>query len=202
MRAHAVPDWYIESCKKIEYMFPKAHAVAYVTMAYRIAWYKIYHPLAYYAAYFSIRASTFSYEKMCFGRERLKEFLDPLRERYDNEETRRHMTHLEKENYRDMRLVEEFYARGFQFLPIDLYRARAQRVLLVDGMLMPPLSSIEGLGDKVAENIVKEAAESPFLSKEDFRRRTKTAKTMVETLDRLQILQALPESDQFRLVFE
>ena len=200
MQQHGVPDWYIWSCEKIKYMFPKAHAVAYVMMAYRIAWYKIYYPLAYYAAYFSIRASAFSYELMCGGKQKLKSFLDPLRERYTNEKTRREMTNLEKDLYRDMRLAEEMYARGFGFVPIDLYTVHAHRFRIVGNNLMASLDAIEGLGEKAAESIVQSAAEGPFLSKDDFRRRTRTAKTMIEKLDALGILKDLPDTDQISLM--
>ncbi|MBR2561498.1 MAG: PolC-type DNA polymerase III, partial [Eubacterium sp.] len=200
MQEHNVPDWYIWSCEKIKYMFPKAHAVAYVMMAYRIAWYKVYYPLAYYAAYFAIRASAFSYETMCGGKERLKSFLTPLRERYNDEKTKRQMSNLEKDTYKDMRLVEEMYARGFDFVPIDLYKVKAHRFQIVGNSLMASLDSIEGLGEKAAESIVQAAAEGPFLSKDDFRRRTKTAKTMIDKLDNLGILKDLPETDQISLM--
>ena len=200
MQEHDVPDWYIHSCEKIKYMFPKAHAVAYVMMAYRIAWYKVYYPLAYYAAYFAIRASAFSYETMCGGKERLKSFLRPLRERYNNEKTKRQMTNLEKDTYRDMRLVEEMYARGFDFIPIDLYKVQAHRFRIEENRLMPSLDSIEGLGEKAAESIVQAAAEGPFLSRDDFRRRTKVGKTMVDKLGDLGILKDLPETDQISIM--
>ena len=189
MRVHNVPDWYIDSCKHIEYMFPKAHAVAYVTMAYRIAWYKIYHPLAYYAAYFSIRASAFDYELMCMGRERLEEHMRELRSRWEE------LTNREKETYRDMRLVQEMYARGFEFLPMDIYRAKAHYFSIIDGKLMPALDTVDGL-DKAADALAQAAAEQRFLSKDDLRQRAKISKTVTETLDRLGIIREIPESDQ------
>ena len=193
MRAHQVPDWYIWSCNKIEYMFPKAHAAAYVMMAYRIAWYKIYYPLAYYAAFFSIRASAFSYEKMCLGRPQLDAFIRDYEARSDS------LSSQEKDTLKDMRIVQEMYARGFRFLPIDLYQSGAKRFRVVDGALLPSFVSIEGLGEKAAENIVRAAAEASFLSKDDFRRRTKTGKTILETMERLGILDGLAQSDQISL---
>ncbi len=193
MRAHDVPDWYIWSCKRIKYMFPKAHAVAYVMMAYRIAWYKIYYPLAYYAAYFSIRASAFSYEKMCLGRNQLEAYLREYRSRKDS------LTSQEKETIKDMKIVQEMYARGFSFVPIDLYRVDAHRFQIVDGGLMPSLDAIEGLGDKAADSIVIAAREGQFLSKDDFRRRAKAGRTITDTLDRFGILKGIPESDQISL---
>ena len=115
MKAHDVPDWYIWSCKKIKYMFPKAHAAAYVMMAYRIAYYKIFYPLAYYAAYFSIRASAFSYELMCMGRDRLEYYMKDYEKRKDT------LTQKEQATVKDMKIVQEMYARFFDFVPVDLY---------------------------------------------------------------------------------
>ena len=114
-----VPDWYIWSCKKIKYMFPKAHAAAYVMMAWRIAYCKVFYPLAYYAAFFSIRASGFSYELMCQGKERLEYNLSNYKNRADS------LTNKEKDSLRDMRIVQEMYVRGYEFMPIDIYRAQA-----------------------------------------------------------------------------
>ena len=114
MKAVGVPDWYIWSCKKIKYMFPKAHAAAYVMMAWRIAWFKVFKPLAYYAAFFSIRATAFSYETMCMGRERLDYYLAEIRKKGDEASKK------EQDSIRDMRIVQEMYARGIEFLPIDL----------------------------------------------------------------------------------
>ena len=117
---HGVPDWYIWSCKLIKYMFPKAHAAAYVMMAYRIAWYKVFQPLAYYAAYFSIRATAFSYELMCMGKERLEYYMAEIRKKGDSASKK------ELDTLKDMRIVQEMYARGFEFVPIDLYTASTE----------------------------------------------------------------------------
>ena len=193
MKAHNVPDWYIGSCKKIKYMFPKAHAAAYVMMAWRIAYCKVFYPLAYYAAFFSIRASGFSYELMCQGRERLEYHLADYRKRQDS------LSQKEQATLRDMRIVQEMYARGFEFLPIDIYQAKARHFRIVDGKLMPSLSSIDGLGEKAADAIVDAAADGPFLSKEDFRNRTKVSKTICDLMADLNILGDLPESNQLSL---
>ena len=115
MLDHGVPDWYVWSCEKIKYMFPKAHAAAYVMMAWRIAWCKVFYPLAYYAAFFSIRATSFNYELMCQGKERLEYFMHDYERRKDT------LSKKEQDTYKDMRIVQEMYARGFEFLPIDLY---------------------------------------------------------------------------------
>jgi len=193
MTEAGVPDWYIWSCKKIKYMFPKAHAAAYVMMAWRIAYYKINYPLAYYAAYFSIRASAFSYELMCQGPEHLEEVMADYRRRSDT------LTRKEQESYKDMRNVQEMHARGFSFIPIDIFRADARAFQMIDGSLMPSLSSIDGLGDKAAVAIMEAAREGPFLSKDDFRERTKVSKTIVDMMDSLHLLGNLPESNQISL---
>ncbi|HIT64773.1 MAG TPA: PolC-type DNA polymerase III, partial [Candidatus Ventrimonas merdavium] len=193
MKAHDVPDWYIESCKKIKYMFPKAHAAAYVMMAWRVAYCKVFYPLAYYAAFFSIRANGFSYELMCQGRDQLEYHLADFKRRSDS------LSKAEQDTLRDMRIVQEMYARGFTFMPIDLYRAQADRFQIIDGKLMPSLVSIAGLGLSVAENIVYAAQEGPFLSREDFRNRAKVSKTICDLMGDLGILGDLPESNQLSL---
>ena len=193
MTDHGVPDWYIWSCKKIKYMFPKAHAAAYVMMAYRIAYYKIFYPLAYYAAYFSIRASAFSYELMCMGKERLEYYMEDYQKRADT------LTKKEQDTYKDMKNVQEMYARGFEFVPVDLYKAQAHRFQIVDGKLMPALDTIEGLGDKAADAVVLAARDGKFLSKDDFRQRTKVSKTVIDFMDDLGIFGDLPETNQISL---
>ena len=193
MVAHDVPDWYIWSCKKIKYMFPKAHAAAYVMMAYRIAWYKIYYPLAYYAAYFSIRASSFSYELMCMGRERLEHHIADYQSRSDT------LTPKEQGTLKDMHNVQEMYARGFEFVPVDLYTAGAHSFRIVDGKLMPALDTIEGLGDKAADAVVLAARDGRFLSREDFRNRTKVSKTVIDLMNDLGLFGDLPESNQMSI---
>ena len=193
MKAHDVPDWYIWSCKKIKYMFPKAHAAAYVMMAYRIAYYKIFYPLAYYAAYFSIRASAFSYELMCMGRERLEYHMEEYRKRSDS------LTNKEQDTVKDMKIVQEMYARGFEFTPVDLYRAQAHRFQIVDGKLMPALDTIEGLGDKAADAVVLAARDGKFLSKDDLRNRTKISKTVIDLMDELNLLGDIPDSNQISI---
>ena len=174
-------------------MFPKAHAAAYVMMAYRIAWYKIYEPLAYYAAYFSIRASAFSYELMCMGQERLEYYMEEYRKRWDT------LSKKEQDTYKDMKIVQEMYARGYEFMPVDLYRAKAHRFQIVDGRLMPALDTIEGLGDKAADAVVLAARDGKFLSKDDFRSRTKVSATVIDLMSDLGIFGDLPQSNQISL---
>ena len=193
MKKHDVPDWYIWSCKKIKYMFPKAHAAAYVMMAYRIAYFKINYPLAYYAAYFSIRASAFSYEIMCLGRERLEYYMKDYQSRKDS------LSNKEQDTMKDMRIVQEMYARGFEFMPVDLQRAKAHRFQIIDGKLMPALDTIEGLGEKAADAVEEAVKDGPFLSKDDFRNRTKVSKTVIDLMDDLGLLGDIPESNQISL---
>ncbi len=193
MTEHGVPDWYIGSCEKIKYMFPKAHAAAYVMMAYRIAYCKINYPLAYYAAYFGIRADAFSYELMCQGKEQLNFYIKDYERRKDS------LSKKEQDTLKDMRIVQEMYARGFEFVPIDIYKAKASRFQIVDGKLMPPLSSIEGMGDKAAEAVEAASEQGPYLSRDDFRQRTKVSKTVIDLMNDLGLFGDLPESNQLSL---
>ena len=193
MIAHGIPDWYVWSCEQIKYMFPKAHAAAYVMMAYRIAYCKVYYPLAYYAAYFSIRASAFSYELMCQGKERLEYYIRDYKKRSDS------LSNKEQETLKDMRLVQEMYARGFEFLPIDIYKSKATKFQIVDGKLLPPFSSIEGMGDKAADAVEMAAVDGPYLSLDDFRQRTKVSKTVIDFMAELGIFGDLPESNQLSI---
>jgi len=193
MVAHDVPDWYIWSCKKIKYMFPKAHAAAYVMMAWRIAYCKVFYPLAYYAAYFSIRATGFDYEIMCQGKERLEYFYKDYTKRKDS------LSNKEKDVYRDMKIAQEMYARGFEFMPIDIYRSHPDRFQIVDGKLLPALNTIEGMGDNAAIAVAEAAKDGPFLSKDDFRQRTKATKTVIDLMGDLGLLGDLPESNQLSL---
>ncbi len=198
-----MPDWYIASCKKIKYMFPKAHAAAYVMMAWRIAYCKVHYPLAYYGAYFSIRAKAFSYELMCQGKARLEANMADYKRRMDaaadKEPGAVPLTNREEGAYGDMRIVQEMYERGYEFMPIDIFTAQSRSFQIVDGKLMPSLNSIEGLGDKAADAIVEAVKDGPFLSKDDFRERTKVSKTMVDLMDSLNLLGSLPESNQLSL---
>ena len=193
MLDNGVPDWYIWSCKKIKYMFPKAHAAAYVMMAWRIAYCKVNYPLAYYAAYFSIRASAFSYELMCQGQRHLENVMADYKRRSDT------LSKKEQDAYKDMKIVQEMYARGFEFVPIDIFTAQSRLFQVVDGKLMPSLNSIDGLGEKAADAIVEAAKDGPFLSKDDFRQRTKASKTIVDLMSDLGLLGNLPESNQISL---
>ncbi len=193
MKEKDVPDWYIDSCKKISYMFPKAHAAAYVMMAYRIAYCKINYPLAYYGAYFSIRADAFSYELMCQGKEKLNYYMNDYKKRADS------LTNKEQDTLKDMKLVQEMYARGLEFMPIDLYRAKAKDFQIIDGKLMPSFASIDGMGDKAAEAVELAAKDGKYLSLDDFRQRTKVSKTVIDLMSDLGLFGDLPQSNQLSL---
>jgi DNA polymerase-3 subunit alpha (Gram-positive type) len=203
MKEHDVPDWYIASCKKIEYMFPKAHAAAYVMMAWRIGYCKIHYPLAYYGAFFSIRAKAFSYEQMCQGKAHLEAVMTEYKRRMDavanKEPGAEPLSNKEELAYGDMKIVQEMYARGYEFTPIDIFTAKSRSFQIVGDKLMPSISSIDGLGDKAADAIVEAAKDGPFLSKDDFRERTKVSKTVVDVMASLDLLGDLPESNQLSL---
>ncbi len=193
MKEKDVPDWYIWSCKQISYMFPKAHAAAYVMMAYRIAYCKINYPLAYYGAYFGIRANAFSYEIMCQGKDKLNYYMKDYKKRMDS------LTNKEQDVLKDMKIVQEMYARGYEFLPLDIYKAKATKFQIIDGKLMPPLSSIEGMGDKAAEAVEDASKDGPYLSLDDFRQRTKVSKTTIDLMADLGLFGNLPQSNQLSL---
>ena len=193
MKKHDVPDWYIWSCKKIKYMFPKAHAAAYVMMAYRIAYCKVFYPLAYYAAYFSIRASAFSYELMCQGQEKLLFYMSQYEKNMDQ------LSNKEQDEYKDMKVVREMYARGFEFHPVDIYRADSSRFRILEGKLMPALNTIEGMGGNAAETLAEAAKHGRFLSRDDIRQRTAVNAKTVEHLAEMGLLGDLPESNQLSI---
>ena len=193
MRAANVPEWYIDSCLKIKYMFPRAHAAAYVMMALRIAYCKVHYPLAYYAAYYSIRASAFSYEIMCRGRDHLLAVMEDYQRRKDT------LTPKEQTTLDDCLVVREMYARGFEFVPIDIYSAQSRLCSIVDGKIMPSLKSIDGMGEKAADAVVEARKDGPFISRDDFWNRTKVPKTVIEKMHELGLLGDLPESNQISL---
>ncbi len=192
MLDHGVPDWYIWSCKKIKYMFPKAHAAAYVMMGWRVAYYKVNYPLAYYTAFFSIRASAFDYKLMCQGKEVLEAELTELQKT-----PKEKVTATIKDTIKDMKLVQEMYARGIEFMPIDLYKADAHRFQIIDGKIMPSFASIGGMGAKAAETLQEAAKQGEFMSKEDIRIRGKVSKTILDDMETLGLLKGLPETNQY-----
>ena len=189
MREAGVPEWYIESCNKIQYMFPKAHAAAYVTMSFRVAFFKLYYPIAFYQSYYTVRADTFDYEMMAQGRAKVQSTMQELSM---NEKP----TAKDKVTMTILEVVNEMYARGIEFLPLNIYDAHPTKFLNIDGKIMPALNSIAGLGTAAAESVLKAREEAPFKSIEDFRARTSVSQTHIDTLKRLGAFGDLPESSQ------
>ena len=193
MKEHDVPDWYIKSCEKIKYMFPKAHAAAYVTNAFRIAWFKVHKPLAYYAAYFSIRADEFDSDCMIFGKEKVKNKMKEI-DLQGNKATVK-----DKNMYAILELVLEMYERGFEFLPMDLYKSHSTKFLVEDDKIRPPLNSIPGLGTVAAEGIVKARQEGKFMSIDDLKIRSKVGNSVTDVLKKYDCLKGMSQSNQMSL---
>ena len=193
MKEHDVPDWYIKSCEKIKYMFPKAHAAAYVTNAFRIAWFKVHEPLAYYAAYFSIRAKAFDSDVMCHGKEKVRNKMKEI-ELMGNTATQK-----DKDMYDDLEIVWEMYERGFEFLPIDLYKSDSKNFLIDDEKIRPPLNSIPGLGNVAADSIVDARKDGRFMSIDDLKIRSKAGKSVIEMLTNAGCLEGMSQSNQMSL---
>lgn len=193
MKEFDIPDWYIGSCEKIKYMFPKAHAAAYVTNAVRIAWFKVHMPLAYYAAYFSIRAKAFDSEFMINGKNVVRQKMEEII-KLGNDATPK-----DKEMYGDLEIVNEMYERGFNFLPIDLYKSHATKFQIEDGAIRPPLNSIAGLGNVAAESIYNAAQEGEFECIEDMQARSKIGKSMTDLLQKFGCLKGMTQSNQMSL---
>ncbi len=192
---NGVPDWYIWSCERIKYMFPKAHAAAYVMMAWRVAYCKINYPLAYYAAFFSIRAKAFSYESMCQGPEHLEMRMKEVRTRLENKTASK----KDEDLLRDMRIVQEMYARGFEFMPLDIFKAKARDFQVIDGKIMPSFTSIDGLGETVADQMEAAMKGGEFLSRQDFKERTKANQSITDTMYELGLLGDLPATNQMSI---
>ena len=197
MRSHGVPDWYIGSLAKIGYLFPKAHAVAYVMMAFRIAWFKVHRPLAFYAAFFSIRAKAFDATIMCRGMDLVKAKLKEIGDKIEEKTA----TDVEKDTYTTLEVVYEFYLRGLTFHPLDVYRSAAT-VFTLDGddALLPPFTAVPGLGESAAENIVEQRKGREFISIEEFSDACpKVSKTHIEQLKAAGAFDDLPETSQITL---
>ena len=195
MKEHGVPDWYIKSCEKIKYMFPKAHAAAYVTNAFRIAWFKVHIPLAYYAAYFTIRAKAFDASCMIYGKEKVKNKMKEIEVKNQKKEA----TKVELDMYDDLEIVLEMYERGFEFLPVDLYKSDATKFKVEGDKIRPPLNSIAGLGNVVANSIDVAKAEGEFMCIDELQQRGKVGKTVIELLKSFGCLDGMSQSSQLSL---
>jgi len=193
MRENNVPEWYIDSCKKIKYMFPKAHAAAYVTMAFRIAWFKVHMPVAYYTAFFTVRADEFDSDVMIYGKEKVKNKMKEI-ELLGNSATVK-----DKGMYQVLELVLEMYERGIEFLPMDLYKSHATKFRIEGDKIRPPLNSIPGLGTVAAEGIESAKKDGKFMSISDLQIRSKIGKSVIELLRNTGCLNGMSESNQMSL---
>ncbi len=190
MKEHSIPKWYIDSCKKIKYMFPKAHAVAYVTMAYRIAYCKVHYPKEFYATYFTVRADDFDYTLMGHGKE------DLLRNKQIIEAKGNEMSDKEKNVITIMEVCNEMYSRGLKFLNVDLYKSHATRFIPTPEGLIPPLNALPNLGTNAANAITKAREDGEFWSIDDLQQRSKSTKTVIEVLRNAGVLKGMRESSQ------
>ena len=194
MRRYQVPEWYIDSCKRIKYMFPRAHAVAYVTMAYRIAWFKLYHPLAFYAAFFTVRAADFEMDTMLAGYDEIRRRIKEIGSAKRNEVS------AKDENLQTMlELALEMCARGYHFYPIDLYHSADQEFVLKEDGLLLPFLVLPGVGSNAARKIIEARNAGPFISVEEFQQRSRLNRTAVELLRQSNCFMDLPESNQMDL---
>lgn len=193
MKEHGVPEWYIESCRRIKYMFPKGHAVAYVMMAMRIAYFKVHYPLAFYAAYLSRKVEDFDFELM--------KDLTSVREKIQELNREPKLDVKKKAQLAVCEIIVEMHARGFEFLNLDIYKSHGYRFTIEDGKIRVPLMALNGLGASVMENIIRERELGRFISYEDLKRRTKTSQTTVDKLKELNCIEALSETNQTTLFF-
>ena len=189
-----IDNWFINSCGKIKYMFPKAHAAAYVMSAYRIAWFKVHKPLYYYAAYFSIRCNDFDIATMIEGYDSVKQKMDEISKLGDKATTK------EKSTYDVLRNALEALARGFKFANIDVDKSDASKfIILDDKTLIPPFSTMDGLGSTVANKIIEERAIGEFISIEELKKRCKISTTLIDKMRVMHILDNMDESNQLSL---
>ncbi len=192
MIENGVPSWYIDSCKKIKYMFPKAHAAAYVMMGFRVAYFKVHYPIEFYIAYFTVRADLFDASIMAQGDAKLNYEMHKLKHAQN-------LSATEKSLYTIMELCHEMYQRGFEFLPVDIYKSHASKFQKVDGKILPPLNAFAGVGTAAAESIMKARENGEFISREDLKNRAKVNKSVMETLAENGCLDGLPETSQISL---
>ena len=194
MNKHDVPQWYVDSCQKIKYMFPKAHAVAYVMMSFRLAYYKVHYPAAFYATYFTTKAQDFDADLIVGGLDSIKQKINEIHE-LGNDATAKDKTMLTV-----LEVALEMYARKIKIIPVDIYKSDATKFIVVDdSTILPPMIALQGVGENAAINIQKERENGEFISKEDLRKRTKISKTVVETLSNHGSLNDMSEKNQLSL---
>jgi DNA polymerase-3 subunit alpha (Gram-positive type) len=193
MKESNVPGWYIDSCNKIKYMFPKAHAAAYVMMSFRIAYFKVHHPLAFYATYFTNKVVDFDAELICMGQSHIRKRMKELGSNSND------LKQKEKDQLTVLEVAYEMYSRGYSFSKIDIYKSEPKRFSIVGESLLCPLLSLQGLGETAADSLAKEREKTPFLSLEDMRTRTKLSKKIIEKLRENRCMEVLPETNQLQM---
>ena len=202
MREHNVPEWYIESCKKIKYMFPKAHAVAYVIMAIRIAWFKVHHPEYYYVSYFSLRCDAYEVETMIKGYDGIKQRIEELQLLINSKEPGVKATKKDKDLYSMLEVCLEMVSRGYKLSNIDINKSLANEYSVSEDdnhIIIPPFTILDGLGENVAKTIVAAREDRPFISIQDLQKRTSLSKTLTAKLVALNVLDEIPDTNQISL---
>jgi DNA polymerase-3 subunit alpha (Gram-positive type) len=190
MKTTGIPQWYIDSCNKIKYMFPKAHAAAYVMMAFRIAWFKVYYPEAFYVTYFTVRADEFDADIISKGPDRVRSAMRELEQKGND------ATQKEKNLLTILEIANEMYARRIKCLPVDLYESDATKFMITDHGLLPPLNALAGLGSAAAANIVEARKNGRFLSVDDLKIRAGVSKSVIEILENHGCLCGMQQSNQ------
>ncbi|HBQ46544.1 MAG TPA: PolC-type DNA polymerase III, partial [Ruminococcaceae bacterium] len=193
MKDHGVPQWYINSCMKIKYMFPKAHAAAYMISTLRLGWYKVHRPVEYYAAYFTVRSEEFDGAVVMQGRGEVRRKMNEISMKGKEASAK------ETAAYATLQIVNEMLARGIEVLPVDLYRSDAKKFLVENGKIRMPFLALAGVGEAAANSLAEARKQGPYLSVEDLQARAKVSKSVIETLAQCGVLRSLPESSQMTL---